>query len=173
VLQFAAWTLCRISDHRRITLGKKKVGYTADDIDFIAAFIAKHDAWYLIPLESLGNRQNIRVYPSGQKANRGGRFEQYREAWHLLKELEVTEIVLNEKTAQFEEKHATVPALLQTPGPSTPRDHSHRESSRFARDDRLGDDRLEVAWIGSRNDGETLRLRSQRDLGSRQTSNIP
>ena len=61
------------------------MGYTADQIDFIAAFIAKHDAWYLIPLESLGSRQNIRLYPSGQKANRGGGFEQYREAWNLLK----------------------------------------------------------------------------------------
>ena len=64
----------------------KKVGYTADQIDFIAAFIAKHDAWYLIPLESLGSRQNIRLYPSGQKAKRGGGFEQYREAWNLLKD---------------------------------------------------------------------------------------
>jgi hypothetical protein len=61
--------------------------YSAQDIDFIAAFIAPHDTWYLIPVESLGKSKNIRVYPGGKTHNRtGGFYEQYREAWHLLKE---------------------------------------------------------------------------------------
>jgi hypothetical protein len=31
--------------------GRGKLAYSTDQIDFIAAFIAKHDAWYLIPVE--------------------------------------------------------------------------------------------------------------------------
>ena len=58
-----------------------------EEIDFIAAYIARYDAWYLIPLELLGRLKNIRLYPSGRKLKRrGGRYEQYREAWHLLKD---------------------------------------------------------------------------------------
>ncbi len=59
-----------------------------EDVDFIAAFIARYDAWYLIPIESLGNLKNIRLYPTGRKLKRpGGRYECfYREAWGLLKD---------------------------------------------------------------------------------------
>jgi len=59
--------------------------YTADEIDFIAAFVAPHDAWYVIPLDALSTRKGIRLYPDGKKRVDGGLFEQYREAWHLLK----------------------------------------------------------------------------------------
>jgi hypothetical protein len=44
--------------------GRGKVAYPTEQIDFIAAFIAKYDAWYLIPVEALGDCKNIRVYPS-------------------------------------------------------------------------------------------------------------
>ena len=46
--------------------GQGKMNYSIDDVDFIAAFIAKYDAWYLIPMESLGTRKNICVYPTGK-----------------------------------------------------------------------------------------------------------
>lgn len=58
--------------------------YTAEQIDFIAAFVAPHDAWYVIPLDALSTRKLIRLYPAGKKRVDGGLFEQYREAWHLL-----------------------------------------------------------------------------------------
>ena len=72
--------------------GRSKRNYSIDDVDFIAAFIAKYDTWYLIPMESLGTRKNIRVYPGKRKPNRDrdrngqyfGQYEQYREAWNLL-----------------------------------------------------------------------------------------
>ena len=65
------------------------VGYSIEEVDFIAAYIARYDAWYLIPIESLGNLKNIRLYPSGRKLKRpGGRYEKYRDAWGLLKEEE-------------------------------------------------------------------------------------
>jgi len=67
--------------------GRGKLAYSSDQIDFIAAFIAKYDAWYLIPVESLQNSKNIRLYPSGRKLKRpGGNYERYREAWDLLKD---------------------------------------------------------------------------------------
>jgi hypothetical protein len=65
----------------------QQVGYSIEEIDFIAAFIARHDAWYLIPIEALGKVKNIRLYPTARKLKRpGGRYECYREAWHLLKD---------------------------------------------------------------------------------------
>jgi hypothetical protein len=64
--------------------GQGKMNYSVDDVDFIAAFIAKYDVWYLIPMESLGKRKNIRLYPGKRKPKRGGQYEQYREAWNLL-----------------------------------------------------------------------------------------
>lgn len=65
----------------------KHMGYTIEEIDFIAAYIARYDAWYLIPIESLGKMKYIRLYPMGRKLKRGGGlYEQYRDAWRLLKD---------------------------------------------------------------------------------------
>ena len=72
--------------------GQGKMNYSVDDVDFIAAFIAKYDTWYLIPMESLGHKKNIRLYPGERKLKRpGGLYEQYREAWHLLLDKEYAE----------------------------------------------------------------------------------
>ena len=69
--------------------GGKHVSYTIEEIDFIAAYIARYDAWYLIPIESLGKFKNIRLYPTGRTLKRpGGLYEQYREAWGLLKDVQ-------------------------------------------------------------------------------------
>jgi hypothetical protein len=65
----------------------KQVGYSIEEIDLIAAYVARYDAWYLIPIESLGNLKNIRLYPTGRKLKRpGGFYEKFRDAWHLLKD---------------------------------------------------------------------------------------
>ncbi|HEX4486498.1 MAG TPA: group I intron-associated PD-(D/E)XK endonuclease [Terriglobales bacterium] len=59
--------------------------YTIDNVDFIAAFVAKHDTWYLIPMESVGNKKGINLYPGKRRIKPGcGLYEQYRESWHLL-----------------------------------------------------------------------------------------
>jgi len=60
--------------------------YSEDDIDFLAAYVAAHDAWYVIPVESVSTRKAINLYPAGKKRKTAGLFEQYREAWHLLKD---------------------------------------------------------------------------------------
>ncbi len=70
-----------VSQHRR----SGRAIYTADDIDFIAAYVAPCDTWYLIPVESLGTRKFIRLYPRGTIRKAAGLFEKYKEVWHLLK----------------------------------------------------------------------------------------
>jgi PD-(D/E)XK endonuclease len=60
------------------------VHYSSDDIDFIAAYVAPHDAWYIIPVEAVAHLLSIRLYPDGKSKRAGAFFEIYREAWHLL-----------------------------------------------------------------------------------------
>ena len=60
--------------------------YSPDEIDFIAAFVAPHLAWYVIPVEALKGSKSIRLYPGGKSKRIGAFYEDYREAWQLLKE---------------------------------------------------------------------------------------
>jgi hypothetical protein len=59
----------------------RKAAYTADDIDFLVAHIIPLDLWYVVPIAALGPGV-MRFYPQGCAR---ARFEQYREAWHLLR----------------------------------------------------------------------------------------
>ncbi len=62
--------------------GKGKMPYTAADIDALAVHILPLDVWYILPIEAFTPNKSLRLYPSNhcQRA----RWEQYREAWHLL-----------------------------------------------------------------------------------------
>jgi len=71
-----------VSQHRNM----RCAFYSEDDIDFLAAYVAAHDAWYVIPVKSVSARKAINLYPAGKKKSTAGLFEQYREAWHLLKD---------------------------------------------------------------------------------------
>jgi len=51
--------------------GHGKINYEVGDIDFIAAFIAKCNAWYLVPMESVGQKKSIRLYPGEKQAQEG------------------------------------------------------------------------------------------------------
>src|SRR5579863_3192144 len=62
------------------------IHYTADEIDFLVAYVVPHDAWYIIPVEEVLTLANIRLYPEGTRKKDGGYFEKYREAWHLLRQ---------------------------------------------------------------------------------------
>ncbi|HEY1265076.1 MAG TPA: group I intron-associated PD-(D/E)XK endonuclease [Terriglobales bacterium] len=64
---------------------KGRATYTAEQIDFIAAYIVPRNLWYVIPVEALAGRKVVRVYPCGKTKKPGGLFEIYREAWDLLK----------------------------------------------------------------------------------------
>lgn len=65
-------------------------GYTSADCDFIVAPIK--DDLYIIPVDALNQRQSILLYPEYEVPNsKQGRrptfeFEQYKNAFHLLKQ---------------------------------------------------------------------------------------
>jgi len=69
-----------VSQHSHL----RTAAYTSNDIDFVVAYVATHNVWYVIPVDALSNRKTINLYPLGKKRAHAGLFEQYREAWHLL-----------------------------------------------------------------------------------------
>jgi len=63
--------------------GKGRAVYTANDIDFLVAHVVPRDIWYVLPVAACMPSPMLRFYPDGARRTR---FEQYREAWHLLSE---------------------------------------------------------------------------------------
>ncbi len=61
-------------------LGRARRPLTGADIEILAAYIVSHDAWYIIPVGAFAPATGISLRPG-----RGGRFECYRDAWHLLR----------------------------------------------------------------------------------------
>ena len=55
--------------------------YGADELDFFAAYIVLENAWYIIPVQAVGERSKVHVHPHLRGV---GKFERFREAWHLL-----------------------------------------------------------------------------------------
>ncbi len=49
--------------------GRPVIQYSAQEIDFIAAYVVPHDAWYIIPVFEIVSRAHIRLYPDGAKRN--------------------------------------------------------------------------------------------------------
>ena len=56
--------------------------YTADEIDFIAAYIIPENIWYIVPIHAFASHKSLRFYP---RDGRKSKYEKYREAWCLLK----------------------------------------------------------------------------------------
>ncbi len=59
--------------------------YSPKEVDFVAVYVVPEDSWYIIPVALLGGRDQIRLYPRGSKKKDGGRWEEFREAWSLLR----------------------------------------------------------------------------------------
>jgi hypothetical protein len=60
-----------------------KVPYTAEEIDFLVAYIASENVWYVIPVNCVPASAVLAFYPSGRERG-SGRLEAFREAWHLM-----------------------------------------------------------------------------------------
>ena len=56
--------------------------YARGAFDFVAAYVIPEDVWYIIPAKKLGGRGYVTLCSNSGEAN----FEEYREAWHLLRE---------------------------------------------------------------------------------------
>ena len=61
-----------------VALASRRAPYTADEIDFLVAYLFPEDAWYVFPASVVENR---RVLCIGSKPRK---FQQYREAWKLM-----------------------------------------------------------------------------------------
>jgi len=72
--------LYRVNAHRRT--GRRAVPYRPGEIDFIAAYIIPEDTWYIIPLHAV---RGTSLLFRRKKDRRPGLYDQYREAWHLLR----------------------------------------------------------------------------------------
>ena len=72
--------LYRINAHRRS--GRRAVPYRPGEIDFIAAYIIPEDTWYIIPLHAV---RGTSLLFRRKKDHRPGLYDQYRQAWHLLR----------------------------------------------------------------------------------------
>ena len=71
--------------HYRVNLvyGKKNrrsKPYSAQEIDFLAAYIFQENLWYVFPAAKIAGRKSICVSPGSKRST----FEQYREAWKLM-----------------------------------------------------------------------------------------
>jgi hypothetical protein len=55
--------------------------YSADEIDFLVAYVFPKDVWYVFPATVTEGRDSVCVRPESKKC----RFVQYREAWELMK----------------------------------------------------------------------------------------
>jgi hypothetical protein len=70
-----------LNAHRRT--GGRAVPYLPGEIDFLAAYIIPEDTWYIIPPQAfLGSTGLLFRRRADRKP---GRYDAYREAWHLLR----------------------------------------------------------------------------------------
>jgi hypothetical protein len=67
--------------YRVKTTGGSSSRYSADEIDFLVAYIFAKDAWYVFPTEIIAGRDAVSVRPESERC----RLIKYREAWDLMK----------------------------------------------------------------------------------------
>ena len=75
-------TICEEGTGYECTVRGGHKAYPAGAFDFLAAFVVPADAWYFIPLKLIRGKRSIMLHPDSQT----GEYEEYREAWHLLRE---------------------------------------------------------------------------------------
>jgi len=56
--------------------------YARGSFDFVAAYVIPEDVWYIVPAEKMENRETMIICSDSKQAL----YEEYREAWHLLRE---------------------------------------------------------------------------------------
>jgi len=83
-VQVKSVVFTHISKHsyRFKTTGGGNSTYSADEIDFLVAYIFPKHAWYIFPATVVERRDSVCVRPESKKC----RFLQYREAWDLMME---------------------------------------------------------------------------------------
>jgi hypothetical protein len=65
--------------------GQSRRPYSAEEVDYLVAYIVPRDIWYVIPIAALNGKKFLRLHPE-KIGRRKLKWEAYREAWHLLRE---------------------------------------------------------------------------------------
>jgi PD-(D/E)XK endonuclease len=77
----SVWAVSPGRPHYRVkTTGNRHSPYSADQIDFLVAYVFPKDLWYVFPVAVVENRNGICVTPGSKKST----YERYREAWKLM-----------------------------------------------------------------------------------------
>ncbi len=63
--------------------GRKRVPFREDEIEAIVAYVIPEDAWYVIPIKALKGVDAFWLAPHIYRSK--AKFENYRDAWHLLR----------------------------------------------------------------------------------------
>lgn len=87
--------------------------YARGAFDFLAAYVIPEDVWYIIPAKKLAGRGYVTLCSDSGEAN----FEEYREAWHLLREAAGIE----EETAAVQREESAAEAEEVPKGPAAQR----------------------------------------------------
>jgi hypothetical protein len=63
----------------------QRIPYRADEIDFLVAYIVPEDIWYVFPPSAFKKMKSMRLFP--YRGKKRSKFERYREAWHVFREM--------------------------------------------------------------------------------------
>lgn len=76
-------TVCRSGGGYECCIkGKQDEPYAPGSFDFLAAYVVLEDAWYILPASKVAGRETVCLFSKSKYA----RYEEYQEAWHLLRE---------------------------------------------------------------------------------------
>jgi hypothetical protein len=84
--------------------------YTAEQVDFFAAYVIPEDTWYIFPADVVQKiRGQIMLFPQSP----GHKYEKYKEAWHLLRaaKAEATPVAEQNEPAVEDANAASEPVL--------------------------------------------------------------
>jgi hypothetical protein len=74
-------TECHSESRYRVKAAGSSARYTADEIDFLVAYIVPEDLWYVVPVSIAAAHQVLHFYPANGEHSL---LEKYREAWCQL-----------------------------------------------------------------------------------------
>jgi len=66
-------------------LGPRRKRYKKGSVDFFAVWVIPIGEWYIIPYRAMGKRLTLHFTPGSKRS----KWAQYREAWDLLRVLEI------------------------------------------------------------------------------------
>ncbi len=111
---------------RQCRKGGRRVNraYRKTEVDFIVAFIVPENAWYVIPVAAVQHTPAIAVFPHVDRSR--GKYERFREAWHLLAAPQHT------KEPTMRKRLATLGRRRRPGRAPAPPDHARARKARIA-----------------------------------------